>query len=86
MIDFFESVVPCRYTTSKRLISRDTHSNTYNYKFTYSVEIVPICKDNIVCLPAKLSKDNGNIGPICICTRVTKQIHLLDPTTLKGIL
>lgn len=83
MIDFFESVVPCRYNTSKRLISHDIHSNTYNYKYTYSLEIVPICKDNIVCLPAKLSKENGSIGPICVCTRVTKVIQLIDPRTLK---
>lgn len=33
-----------RFDTSKRLISHDIHSNTYNYKYTYSVEIAPICK------------------------------------------
>ena len=37
-----------------------------------------------MCLPAKLSKDNGSIGPICICTRVTRVIQLIDPKTLKG--
>ena len=32
------------YKTSQELISHDTHSNTYNYKSTFSVEIVPVCK------------------------------------------
>jgi len=85
LVDFLMGVAPCRFSTSKRLISHDIHSNTYNYKFTFCVEIAPICKDDIVCLPPKLSKDNGSIGPICICYRVTQLIHLIDPKTLKVI-
>lgn len=54
----------CRYKTSHELISHDVHSNTYNYKFTFSVEIVPICKDNIVCLPHKLAQSLGNIRSV----------------------
>lgn len=33
-----------RYKTSQELISHDTHNNTYQYKHTFSVEIVPVCK------------------------------------------
>lgn len=33
-----------RSKTSQRLISHDIHSNTFNYKSTYSIEIVPVCK------------------------------------------
>lgn len=33
-----------RSKSSQRLISHDIHSNVYNYKSTFSVEIVPICK------------------------------------------
>lgn len=79
MVDFLESVVPCRTCTSKRMISQDVHSNTYNNKHTFSLEIAPICRDNIVCLPHKLSKENGGFGPIAICTKVTRNIHLIDP-------
>ena len=84
LVDFLMTAAPCRFDTSKRLIAHDTHSNTYNYKYTFSVEIAPICKDDIVCLPPKLSKENGNIGPICICYRITQGISLIDPRTLKG--
>ena len=34
-LDFLNSVVPCRWTQSKKLISHDIHSNIYNYKFTF---------------------------------------------------
>ncbi|XP_015606312.1 60S ribosomal export protein NMD3 [Cephus cinctus] len=78
MIDFLVAVLPCRYQHSKKLISHDIHSNIYNYKFTYSVEIVPISKDSIVCLPKKLTQQLGGIHPICLVYRTTNSIHLMD--------
>ena len=33
-----------RYKTSQELVSHDIHNNTYQYKHTFSVEIVPVCK------------------------------------------
>jgi nonsense-mediated mRNA decay protein 3 len=44
MCEFLASVVPVRIKTSEQLISLDTHSGSSSYKFTYSVEIIPICK------------------------------------------
>ncbi|ESO97417.1 hypothetical protein LOTGIDRAFT_206277 [Lottia gigantea] len=83
MKDFLTSHVPSRYQLSKELISHDIHSNKYQYKFTYSVEIIPVCKDDIVCLPKKLATSKGNISQICICYSVTQMIRLIDPFTLK---
>ncbi|XP_069069335.1 60S ribosomal export protein NMD3 [Pleurodeles waltl] len=83
MVEFLQCTVPCRYKTSQRLISHDIHSNTYNYKSTFSLEIVPICKDNLVCLAPRLAQSLGNMGQICICARVTSTIHLIDPNTLQ---
>ena len=82
-VDFLQSVVPCRYIPSQQLISHDTHNNTSKYKFTYSVEVVPICKDDIMCLPLPLANYLGNIGQLCICLRITNHVYLIDPFTLK---
>lgn len=79
MVVFLQSVVPCRYITSQQLISHDTHCNTYNYKHTFAVEVAPICKDDVVCLPSKLAHSLGGMAQICICTRITEHIHLIDP-------
>ncbi|XP_031837642.1 60S ribosomal export protein NMD3 [Nomia melanderi] len=81
MVDFLSSVVPCTYDHSKKLISHDIHSNIYNYKFTYSVEIVPISRDSIVCLPKKLGHQLGGINPICLVYKITNAIHLIDVAT-----
>ncbi|KDQ52065.1 hypothetical protein JAAARDRAFT_40452 [Jaapia argillacea MUCL 33604] len=84
MVDFLASVVPIRSKSSEQLLSADTHSNTANYKFTYSVEIMPICKDDLVCIPSKLARQLGNINPLVICSRVGNSIQLLDPSTLQS--
>src|SRR5688572_25626486 len=44
MVDFLQAVLPIRYKEAQELVTHDPHNNTYDYKHTYSVEIVPICK------------------------------------------
>lgn len=78
MVDFLLAIVPCRYQHSKKLISHDIHSNVYNYKFTYSVEIVPLSKDSVVCLSKKLAQQLGSIASICLIYKITNVLHLMD--------
>jgi len=82
LIDFFHAVAPVRFKTSERLISHDEHSNTYNYKYTFSVEIAPVCRDDLVCLPPKLANSFGLSNPLALVSKITGNIHLIDPLTL----
>jgi nonsense-mediated mRNA decay protein 3 len=83
MVDFLQSVVPCKYKKSEELISMDIHTSTSSYKFTFAVEIIPICKDDLVALPIKLARSLGNISPLTICHRVGNSVNLMDPATLQ---
>ena len=82
--EFLQQVVPVTVKTSEQLISKDIHSNTSNYKFTYSVDIVPICKDDLVCLPKKLAQSLGNIPQLVLCHRVGTSLQFIDPNTLQS--
>ena len=82
-VDFLNSVAPVRVKKSQELISMDIHTSTKSYKFSFSVELVPICKDDLVALPIKLAKQIGNISPITICHRVGTSVNLIDPNTLQ---
>ncbi|PIA28939.1 hypothetical protein AQUCO_06400005v1 [Aquilegia coerulea] len=64
-------VVPIKSRNHKQLVSHDSKNNNYNYKYTFSVEICPIC----------LSL--GNLGPLVLCSKVSNNIGLLDPFTLR---
>jgi len=83
MCDFLNTVVPSKTKSSERLISHDIRNNTYNYKHTFSVELVPICKNDIVCLPLKVARAHGNISQISIVSKISTTIHLVDPFTGK---
>jgi nonsense-mediated mRNA decay protein 3 len=78
-ICFLESVVPVRVKMSRKLIGIDDKSNTANYKFTNFVEICPLCKDDLLYLPAKLARTLGNIPRIVLVKNVSSLIHLIDP-------
>ncbi len=82
-MDFLTSVAPVRSKKSQELISMDIHTSSKQYKFSFSVELVPICKDDLVALPIKLAKSIGNIAPLTICYRVGTSLNLLDPNTLQ---
>ncbi|KDP25831.1 hypothetical protein JCGZ_22553 [Jatropha curcas] len=82
-VEFLGKVAPVRSRHDKQLVSHDPKSNNYNYKYTFSVEISPICREDLICLPPKVAVSLGNIGPLVICTKVTNSIALLDPFTLR---
>lgn len=82
-VDFLTSLFPVRVKKSQELISQDTHTSVKSYKFSFSCEIVPICKDDLVALPIKLAKSLGNISPLVLCYRIGTAVNLLDPNTLQ---
>lgn len=82
-VDFLKAVVPVNVRKSQELISMDIHTSTKSYKFSYSVEIVPICKDDLVVLPVPMAKKLGNVSPVTLCHRIGTSINLIDPTTLQ---
>jgi nonsense-mediated mRNA decay protein 3 len=82
--EFLTSVVPCRpKSASEKVLSEDLNNNKVNAKYTFSVEIVPICKDDVLCLHPRQHASNGNMGPLVLCIGVTQSLKLLDPTTMQ---
>ncbi|KAK6134863.1 hypothetical protein DH2020_031404 [Rehmannia glutinosa] len=53
-VEFLREVAPIRDDEGKKLVSSDTKSNTHVFKYSFSVEISPICREDLICLPLKL--------------------------------
>ncbi|KAK6204611.1 putative nonsense-mediated mRNA decay protein [Scheffersomyces amazonensis] len=83
MLDFLSAVAPVKSKKSEELVSTDIHSGSSQYKFSFSVEIVPICRDDLVVLPKKLAHSMGNISRIVLCNKVSNSNQFLDPNTLQ---
>lgn len=82
LIEFIKAATPLQLKTAERLISMDEHIGKGKMKWTFSAEIAPICKDDLVCLPRRLSLRTGGIGPVVICSRATSGLIFVDPHTL----
>ncbi|KAF7459151.1 NMD3 family protein [Cryptosporidium felis] len=86
LVDFITHFFVSRVRNSKQLISHDSHSNTHHNKFTFSVELCPICKDDVVFIPRSLSTSLlGGTSPLLLCKKVTNKISLLDPFSAREI-
>jgi len=81
-VDFLQAVAPVRFKTSEHLVSHDEHSNTFNYKYTFMVEIAPICREDLLCLPLKLANSMGFAQPLVLVWKVSSLLHIIDPFTL----
>ncbi|KAE8889713.1 60S ribosomal export protein [Phytophthora fragariae] len=80
-IHFLSAHVPMRSKSSSKLISENVHNATANLQLTYSVELSPICKDDLLVLPRKFAQSCGNISDVTLCARTTSTVHLLDPVS-----
>ena len=83
--DFIHCILPAKIKQSKQLVSHDQWSNLYNYKYTYMLEIAPLCKDDIVILDKEQYKMLGGIGPVLLCYKISTNVHLIDPLTFEVI-
>jgi nonsense-mediated mRNA decay protein 3 len=70
--------LPLKRKDSKQLISHDQSSNVFTYKYTFSIEIPKICRNDLVILPKKLAKELGGVSRLVLCWKVAKTIGLID--------
>ena len=83
MIDFIQQHFIAKAKNSKQLITSDARNNSYHYKFTSICDLAPICRDDLVLLPPKLSKELGGVGPIVLVYKVTTSVHMVDIHTMR---
>jgi len=69
--NFIEENVLCKEKHTKQLISHDEKNGTYHYKYTFIVELAPVCRDDLVLLPKSVSKKYGGIGPMVLVYKIS---------------
>ena len=79
LVSFLQSVAPVRCKHSKQLISTDTHTGKGRHKFTYAVEVLPICRDDLVYLPRATANSLSQLPRLALCHKVSNVLHLMDP-------
>lgn len=83
LVDFINDHVICREKHAKQLISHEEQNAAYHYKYTFNVELAPICRDDLVILPKALSRNLGGIGPMVLVYKISKFVHIVDIKTMQ---
>lgn len=85
-IEFINRVSPATRRDAVQLVSHDSKSNTAVQHFTFSLEIAPLCREDLVLIPYKdyYLRHLGGIGPLVLVHRVYSSIVFLDPRTLRA--
>lgn len=82
-IDFVSVHAPTLRKDASQLVSHDSKSNTAVLHNAYSLELSPVCREDLVVLPKKLHAQMGGIGPFVIVHKVFCSTVFLDPITLR---
>lgn len=83
-LTFITRTAPVTRRDAVQLVSHDSKCNTAVQHYTFSIEISPLCRDDLVLLPFKLHKDMGRLGPLVLVHKVYSSIVFLDPKTLRA--
>ena len=86
LIDFLSSILPITVKNSKQLISHDMNSNEFVYKYAFAVTLPKICKNDLVMIPAKLSKELGGCSRLLLCDKVAESMGFVDLLKFNYIL
>mmetsp|Transcript_36093 Transcript_36093/g.36774 ORF Transcript_36093/g.36774 Transcript_36093/m.36774 type:complete len:557 (+) Transcript_36093:123-1793(+) len=82
-IDFLTAHVPTRDKYARKLVSQDKCDNSANYKHNFLIDIVPLCKDDLVVLPIEMAKSLSDICPLVLVSSVSADVHIIDPITCE---
>ena len=82
-MDFISRCAPVTRTDAVQLVSHDSKSNTAIEHHTFSLQIAPICREDLVCLPPTLRKKMGGIGPLVLAHKINANLLFMDPRTLQ---
>lgn len=80
-IDFLESHVPMKVKYSRKLVSADHSDNVADFKHNYIVEVVPLCKDDLIILPKDLANNLSDISRLVVIKSIGAGVHVVDPNT-----
>jgi nonsense-mediated mRNA decay protein 3 len=83
-VDFVSAQAPTTRRDACQLVSHDSKSNTAVQHHTFSLELAPLCREDLVVLPPQLHTKLGGLGPLVLVFKVYSSIVFLDPRTLRA--
>ena len=84
-VNFLKSKLPVKVEESNKLMGEDIQSSIQDRRYSISVRVPPINRQELVLLPSFLVQKTGNQSFIAVCFKISKNIKMIDPVTCKII-
>ena len=81
VVAFINTIFPITTRTSKKLIGQDRKSNLHRNEFVISVEVVPLCRYDILVTP----RESGRVPELVLVTQLSSNVHMINPRTLGKV-
>ena len=78
VVSFVNTLFPTTTKTSKKLIGMDRKSNVHRNEFVISMEVVPLCRYDLVVTP----REPGRAPELMLVAQLSTNVHLINPRTL----
>ncbi|CBH12118.1 hypothetical protein, conserved [Trypanosoma brucei gambiense DAL972] len=84
-LEFVSRNSPVTRRDAVQLVSHDSKNNTAVQHHTFSLEIAPLCREDLVLLPYQsYYLKLGGLGPLVLVHKVYSSVVLVDPRTLRA--
>ncbi|RVD92718.1 nonsense-mediated mRNA decay protein [Tubulinosema ratisbonensis] len=83
-VNFLKNNIVCKVDSSNKLISQDRKSNLNYFKNTFSVQICPFNKNDLISVTKEISH-SFNVNDRLLVLKVSTELKLLDPISFKII-
>merc|ERR1711957_720520 len=84
-LGFLKSWTVLKFDASKHVVSHNDRNGTCHVKRSVVVDLCPVCRDDLVYLPRKLSQALGGLPPLMLCTRASSTLVLVDPASMRSV-
>lgn len=82
---YLAKAAPMKMKTSQSLVSEDRRNNTANIKHTVSLDMVPLCRGDLVVVDKHSAKGVGRLsGRLCLVLKISSTVHLVDASPSRG--
>lgn len=83
--NFLKTISPAILVESNKLMGEDIQSGVQDRRFTTCIRVPPITRQDLFLLPQWLINETGNQSHFALCTRMAKNIQLIDPFTARTL-
>lgn len=80
---YLAKAAPMRSKFTQSLVSEDVKNNTANIKTTIVLDMVPLCRDDLIVVHKRAKGVGSLAGRLCLVLKISSVVHLVDASPAR---